>query len=113
MGRVGAIAHPAWAATPKHFAPRIGKNVCPCGICPDKKSELPPIVALVEPDQAFLDALQVNRHLVHRLEALGLSLRIVQFAEGGMDLHELKGDLFTGFLNLLNGGGAFHERDVV
>ncbi len=49
---------------------------------------------------------------MHAAEALLLHLLISQPRDGRVDLHELKGDVFAGFTDLGNGGGAVHAGSV-
>jgi hypothetical protein len=52
----------------------------------------------------------MHGHFVHGFETLRLNLWVAKASNRRMNLHELKSDLFASFLDLKNGGGAFHAR---
>lgn len=66
------------------------------------------VVRALEPDQAFLDRLQFGGHGMKAFQALALHVGFGESREGRVNLHELKRNLFAGFLNGVDGGVSFH-----
>jgi hypothetical protein len=71
-------------------------------------SEKCAVVRTLKAADLLFDRLQQHGHFMHAAEALLLRLLVRQTGHGGMNLHELKGDVFAGFADLGDGGGSVH-----
>lgn len=71
------------------------------------------VVAALQFTDLLFDDLELNRHLVGRLDAVVDGFGIVEFLKSGVNLHELQGDVFAGFTDLGNGSGAVHKKGLM